>query len=221
MKLETQSVEDEAVDFPIERGIYYNFPVDDVERRQSDVPWVERVTNNASIKQSLHVDREMFAEVYADVPAENVVADASYNYTQMTKFITDLGVKMDDAHVPDDGNRFIVVPNWMKGLIKRNPDFLDASKMGDEYSMLRNGMIGTLDRMKIYGTTLLTTTGGYTQVIAGHPQAISFATQFVKTETIRNPNTFGDLIRGLQVYDFKVLQPTLLFKAGVQAGAEP
>lgn len=220
MKLETQSVEDEGIEMVIDRGVYYNFPVDDVERRQSDVPWVEKVTSNASIKNKLHVDTEVFGEVYADVPAANIIADAAYNSANIAAFIVDIGVKMDEAFVPDDGNRWIIVPHWMKGKIKLNPNFIDASKMGDDTSMIRNGFIGMLDRMKVYSTSLLATPVAHAQVLAGHPQAISFATQFVKTETLRNPNTFGDLIRGLQVYGFKVTQPGLLFKAGVQIAAE-
>lgn len=218
MRLETQAVEDKGEQLVIDRGTYYNFPVDDVERRQSDVPWVEKVTSNAAVKNKLHIDKEVFGEVYADVPAENIVADAAYTKTGMVDFVVDIGVLMDEAQVPDDGSRWLIVPHWMKGEIKKNPDFIDASKMGDGESMIRNGFVGTLDRMKVYSTSLLATVGGYTQVLAGHPQAITFATQFVKTETLRNPNGFGDLIRGLQVYGFKVLQPTLLFKAGVQKG---
>jgi len=216
MKLETQAVEDEGIEFPIEKGIYYNFPVDDVERRQSDIPWVEKVTSNASIKNKLWIDKQMLSTVYADVPAANIIADAVVNKASAVDFIADVGVKMDEAFIPDDGQRWIIVPHWMKGEIKKNPDFLSAEKMGDDTSILRNGILGTLDRMKVYSTSLLAKPGAYDIVLAGHPQAITFATQFVKTEKLRNPNAFGDLVRGLQVYDFMVTQPSLLIKAGIK-----
>ena len=47
-------------------------------------------------------------------------------------------------------------------------------------------------------------------LIAGHKSAITFASQFTKTETVRNPSDFGDLVRGLQVYGMKVVKPEAL-----------
>jgi len=32
----------------------------------------------------------------------------------------------------------------------------------------------------------------------------------VKMESLRNPNAFGDLVRGLQVYGFKTVKPEAL-----------
>ena len=220
LKLESQAVEDKGTEFTITRGVYFNFPVDDVDRRQSDVPWVQKVTDNASIKTKNYIDKELFADVYADVASGNQVwNNISMDADDALDLMVDIGVAFDDNFVPDDGNRWVLVPNWLKGLIKKNPNFLDASKMGDGKSMLRTGFIGTIDRTKVYGTTNLYQSGGYDYILAGHPEAITYATQIVKTEKLRNPNTFGDLIRGLQVYDWKVTQPSLLFYATVKKAA--
>jgi hypothetical protein len=222
LNLETQTVEDEGVEFVIQRGVYFNFPVDDIDRRQSDVPWVQKVTNNASVKTKNYIDQQMFAAVYSDVASgnqwlTNTTIYDSATYTALD-FLVDLGVAMDNKFVPDDGNRWVIVPNWLKGQIKKNPNFLDASKMGDGKSMLRTGFIGTIDRMKVYGSTNLHLASTYHYALAGHPDAITFATQITKTEKLRNPRTFGDIIRGLQVYDWKVVQPSLLFYATVKKG---
>ena len=47
-------------------------------------------------------------------------------------------------------------------------------------------------------------------VIAGHPSAITFASQMTKTEQLRNQSDFGDLVRGLQVFGHKVVKPEAL-----------
>lgn len=220
LKLESQAVEDKGAEFTITRGVYFNFPVDDVDRRQSDVPWVQKVTDNASIKTKNYIDKELFADVYSYVASGNQVwSQQTMDADDALDLLVDLGVAMDDNFVPDDGNRWVLVPNWLKGLIKKNPNFLDASKMGDGKSMLRTGFIGTIDRTKIYGTTNLYQASTYDYILAGHPEAITYATQIVKTEKLRNPNTFGDLIRGLQVYDWSVTQPSLLFYATVKKTA--
>lgn len=220
LKLESQTVEDEGLEFVIQRGVYFNFPVDDIDRRQSDVPWIQKVTDNASIKIKNHIDRQLFSDVYADVASGNQVwNNISMDADDALDLMVDIGVAMDDNFVPDDGSRWVLVPNWLKGLIKKNPNFLDASKMGDGKSMLRTGFIGTIDRTKVYGTTNLYQASTYDYILAGHPDAITYATQITKTEKLRNPSTFGDIIRGLQVYDWKVVQPTLLFYATVKKTA--
>lgn len=220
LKLETQSVEDEGLEFVIQRGVYFNFPVDDIDRRQSDVPWVQKVTDNASIKIKNHIDKQLFGDVYSSVASGNQVwNNISMDADDALDLMVDIGVAMDDNFVPDDGNRWVLVPNWLKGLVKKNATFVDASKMGDGKSMLRTGFIGTIDRTKVYGTTNLYQASTYDYILAGHPDAITYATQITKTEKLRNPSTFGDIIRGLQVYDWKVVQPTLLFYATVKKTA--
>ncbi len=47
-------------------------------------------------------------------------------------------------------------------------------------------------------------------IIAGHMSAMTFASQITKTETVRNPSDFGDYVRGLNVFGFKVVKPEAL-----------
>ena len=47
-------------------------------------------------------------------------------------------------------------------------------------------------------------------IIAGHKSAITFASQFTKTETVRNPSDFGDFVRGVNVYGRKVVKDSAL-----------
>jgi hypothetical protein len=80
---------------------------------------------------------------------------------------------------------------------------------------LRNGKVGMVDRFTVYQSNMLYTPGsgadsGYTHIVAGHPKAISFASQFTNTETIRMESKFGDAVRGLQVYGSKVVVPDAL-----------
>lgn len=59
--------------------------------------------------------------------------------------------------------------------------------------------------MTVYESNNLSATSTYTNIIAGHKQALAFASQITKVENLRNPNDFGDLVRGLNVYGYKVV----------------
>jgi hypothetical protein len=43
----------------------------------------------------------------------------------------------------------------------------------------------------------------------------TFASQMTEMETIRSETTFGDIIRGLQVYGYKVVKPEALVESVV------
>jgi hypothetical protein len=54
-------------------------------------------------------------------------------------------------------------------------------------------------------------------IMAGHKSAITFASQIAKVESLQNPNDFGTLVRGLNVYGTSVVQAkglALLVAAG-------
>lgn len=47
-------------------------------------------------------------------------------------------------------------------------------------------------------------------VYFGHSLGLTFASQMTKVETLRSESTFGTLMRGLQVWGFQVVNPTLI-----------
>lgn len=80
----------------------------------------------------------------------------------------------------------------------------DASLAGDMSSIIRNGRLGVIDRFTIFVSNNIKLNTATYQCISGTRDFVSFASQFVKTETLRLQDTFGDAIRGLNVYGFKV-----------------
>jgi hypothetical protein len=101
---------------------------------------------------------------------------------------------------------------WMAGMLKKS-DLKDASMTGDGQSVLRNGRLGMIDRFTLYqsnNTYSLTDTVTCWYVPFGHPKALTFASQITKSEKLRATDTFGDLVRGLNVYGFKVVNDDAL-----------
>src|SRR5574343_851647 len=133
--------------------------------------------------------------------------DSTSNDRLITDAIVDFGQALDEANIPETG-RWLVIPAWMAALIKKS-DLKDASITGDGTSILRNGRLGMVDRFTIYLSNLLPSSGGsYTEekaVFFGTNAALTFASQFTKMETLRSEQTFATLVRGLQVYGYKVV----------------
>lgn len=90
----------------------------------------------------------------------------------------------------------------------------DASLAGDGTSIMRNGRLGIIDRFELYSSNqIATTTDGADTVqncIFGHPTAITFASQLTENRMIPNPDDFGDLMEGLQVYGYETIKAQAL-----------
>jgi hypothetical protein len=144
-----------------------------------------------------------------------------------------MGLVLDEQNIPEQG-RWVVMPAWAAALIKGS-ELRQAYLSGDATSILRNGRLGQIDRFTLYVSNLLPkgaiTNGGPAgdQVLAagewvmyaGHAHGLTFASQISKVETLRSEFTFGTLLRGLQVYGYKVIDSIALVQAIVSEPTPP
>lgn len=211
------------VTLTIDNAKYFNEVLDDIMEVQSDLNLMSMWSDDATEQLKITIDTAVLATIDAGVNANNkgatagkisgdinlgaTAAPVAATPTNILNYIVDLGTVLDEQNIPETG-RWIVVPPWVAALIKKS-DLRNASISGDGVSMLRNGRIGMIDRFTMYSSNLLPTATEGSQnayrIFAGHPHGLTFASQFTKLETIRSEQTFGTLLRGLQVYGSKVL----------------
>lgn len=145
--------------------------------------------------------------------------------------LTALSGVLDEQNVPETDRYLVIDPVTRQVLMQSS--LAQAQFMGDSSSMVRNGKIGIIDRFTVYvsnnlpravagsatpwlsgdGTEYnITSVSGLKRraIIAGHKSAISFAAQMNKVETVRNPSDFGDYVRGLHIFGYKVVKPQSL-----------
>ena len=136
--------------------------------------------------------------------------------------------KLDEQDVPEEGRWFVAPPRVYENLYKAGAKIVEVQVTGDQVSPLRNGLV---TNQKIMGFTLYksnalrqsadatTTTDmvsvsgvatGENVVLAGHISSTATASQIAKTEAIRDPDSFADVVRGLHVFGRKVLRPESL-----------
>lgn len=218
-----------GVDLHIDRAKSYNVGLNDVDKLQSDIKLMNEWADDAGEQMKIVVDTDLLSNVYADAAATNAGATAGRisgdinlgtdaapvvpTAANILELIVDYGVVLDETNTPDEG-RFLVLPAWMCGLIKKS-DLKDASLAGDETSIARNGRIGMVDNFTIYKSNLVSKTGANWNVIAGHKEGITFAAQMTKSRIIADPNDFQDLLQGLNVYGYETINPNLILHSVV------
>ena len=208
----------------IDKGQYFAAVEDDVDQVQSDVNMMDQWSKDASERMKIKIDTRVLTDMLTDVHASNKGQTAgrisgnidlgvagtpeALTTSNVIGKIVDMGTVLDEANCPES-DRFMVIPAKMGGLIKQS-DLKDASITGDGSSPLRNGRLGMIDRFTVYVSHNLYKSGTEFSVIAGHKMGFTFASQMTNMETIRSETTFGNIIRGLQVYGYKVVKPEAL-----------
>ncbi len=225
-KLNYERPQSPSLVLSIDKGKYWGIELNDVMKVQSDLPLLDKWTDDAVMQLKIKLEIGFFSDsaVYGGCAVANRGAtagakSASYNLgaagapVQITKanvldFIVDCGSVLDEQSVPEEG-RWMVIPTWMAGLIKKS-DLKDVSLTGDGKSILRNGRIGMIDRFTLFASNLLysaTDVGTCYYSPFGQKAGLSFASQITETEKLRNPYDFGDIVRGLKVYGYKPTKP--------------
>ena len=219
----------------IDKGEYFSCVEDDIDRVQTDVKLMDMWSKDASEQMKIKIDQRVLTDMLPDIGAKNkggtagaksasfnlgttgspltVTKDGASATTPVIDLIVDMGTVLDEANVPES-DRFLVIPAKMAGLIKKS-ELKDASLTGDSVTPLRNGRLGMIDRFTIYVSHNLNVASGKTSLIAGHKMGFTFASQMTEMETLRAQSTFGNIIRGLQVYGYKVVKPEALAQAVV------
>jgi hypothetical protein len=220
----------------IDKGEYFACVEDDIDRVQSDIKLMDMWSKDASEQMKIKIDQRVLTDMLPDIASTNkgatagavssafnlgttstpvsVSKDGSGGTTSVLDLIVDMGTVLDEANCPEQG-RFLVIPARMAGLIKKS-ELKDASLTGDGTSVVRNGRLGMIDRFTLYVShNLKVTTSTKYHVIAGTKMGLTFASQMTEMETLRSTTTFGDIIRGLQVYGYRVVKPEALVESVV------
>ena len=205
----------------LDKGLHYAFRIPDVSKKQSIIEFMDDWSDDGAKQMKIKLERNIYADIYTDVAAANTGATAGalsgdidlgasgaplvFTRANAIELLVERAATvLDEQDIPDE-DRWIILPAWACARLK-NSDLKDACLTGDGKSTLRTGFIGMIDRFKIFQSNLLYVTAADSAINAlfGHKSALTFASQLVINETLRNQKTFGDLVRGLQVYGYSV-----------------
>ncbi len=242
--LELERPQGNRVVLNIDQGNYFNTILDDVMKVQSDISLMSMWSEDAAEQMKIVIDRAVLLGIKDQAAAANrgltagaitgmlnlgvtgtplsVVSSltgAAAGDVEILTVMLRLGQALDEQNIPETG-RWIIMPTWCATMVKRS-ELRQAYLSGDGVSMLRNGRLGMVDRFTLYTSNLLPfgTAAGLAAseflIYAGQSHALTFATQMTEMETLRSELTFGQIMRGLQVYGYKVLDGTALAQAVV------
>lgn len=219
-------------DLYIDQAKSWSFRIDDIDEAMTDLKLMDNFASDAAERMKETIDADVLAYLYNQADSNNAGTTAGVisndinlgttgttgeNAIQLTStnlvdYLVDMNTVLDEQNIPSE-NRWVVLPAWACGLLKKG-ELRRADVTGDSTGMIRTGLIGMVDRFKIYQSNnvyKVTETSTDTFYIHfGTKEAATFASQLVKTETLRIQQSFGTYFRGLNVFGRSVVQPKAL-----------
>ena len=215
-----QNLADDQIQMVVDQANAFAFKVDDIEERQAHVNWEALATSSGAYALKDSYDGNVIAAMVSGagttVGSDGSGTDTGFgtSETDPANILANAAKRLHASDVPTDNRWFLGTPEFFEQLGQASAKLMDASVTGDGKSPLRNGSVlnGQVNGFKLYMTNnfAASTTSNYYKVLYGHMSSTATANAIAKTEVIRDPDSFADVVRGLHVFGRKVLRSTAL-----------
>lgn len=232
-----QYLTDQELTLVIDKANSFKFIVDDIEEKLSHINFASVGASSAAYTLKNTMDAEVLSAMFAGVSTSNPdhqlggdgAGNAIANFSSGDPIdmghasgeLTPLAVMarmarlLDDSQVPEDQRWFVAKPEFYEELASTDSKLMTSDfNQGD--GGVRNGLVasGSIRGFQMYkSSNVPATTNATGQCLAGHMSSTATAQSILNIETLRDTDTFGDIVRGLHVYGRQVLRDDALVKA--------
>ena len=229
---------DQETSLVVDTANAFKFIVDDIETAMSHVNFKEVAASSAAYALRDAFDEgviaTMFAGVSASSPNHILGADNATDLAAGTfdgtgnldiGFGTDehdpldimayMARLLDEQDIPEEGRWFLAPPSFYEQLGQSSSKLMSVDFNAGQGS-IRNGLVssGKLRGFDMYkSNNVAATSNAAGKILGGHMSSTATAQTITSTEVLRDPDSFGDICRGLHVYGAKVLRPEAMVSA--------
>ena len=232
---------DQELTLVVDSAKAFKFIVDDIETNMSHVNFKEVATSSAAYALRDSYDAAVIASMFSGVstssPDHVLGADASAATQTMGQHqggsnsidllgsdgtgtdpldvMSFMAKLLDEQSVPEEGRWFVAPPSFYNELAQSGSKLLSVDFNAGQGS-IRNGLVssGKLRGFDMYKSNNVAAASTATaKILAGHISSTATAQTIISTEVLRDPSSFGDIVRGLHVYGANVLRPEALVSA--------
>ena len=226
--VDTQILADDQITMTVDQGSYFAFKVDDIEERQSHVNFEALATSSGAYSLKKNYDFNVLKFIYDNASdgtgtgtdASPIDGDAAVD--TLANLVSTAKKNLDRNSVPEENRWLVSSPEFFEQLRKAGAKLSDQSVMADGgSSQIRNGKVTDrpLFGFNMYQTNAIAVSSGSAAnhtfgssgsnefaFLYGHMSAVATVNHIAKTELIRDPDSFADVVRGLHVFGRKILR---------------
>lgn len=213
---DAEEVESTSVSMPIEHIAYFNYEVDDIDKRQAVGGIMEALSKESSLGLAGKMD-EYIANLAKDKLAVKYASAATTITVDNVLTVTD-GVleRLYENDVAPEDDITMTVPPWFYMIMKQAYVKLDT----DNSQMLENGKVGKYGNVVVkMSNRVAVDTSNNSLIQVKTNRAIAFANPMTHTEPYRPQNGFSDAVKGFILYDGKIVRPKEMIVLNCKKGA--
>lgn len=200
---------DSSMEMTLDQYKYFNFEVEDIDKKQSVPGLMEALTDEAAKGLALEGDKYVATIIKAAADAGSVEASE-----EITLTTTNAIASVEDGFATLYGNNckptdtfylelaprvFTTYRQQMTELSTNNPD------------ILKKGAVGKINNAYVCIENLLPSSDTAYYNILRTEKAVAFAEQIDKVEKYRPQDAFTDAVKGLYVFGAKVVRPEEIY----------
>ncbi|MDF0591662.1 phage major capsid protein [Candidatus Methanocrinis natronophilus] len=213
-----EDLTDAGAELVITEAQSFNFRIDDIDKAQMNVNLMESATRDAAYRLGDVADQFLAGLMEED--AGNTLDPAALDLDEVLvrDLLIDIKTALDEANAPKQG-RWVILPPWVVGFMLKEGLITHNTTWSGVEGAMKNGQI-----TRLFGFDLLESnnvpaeTVNYT-VLAGVPQAVTYAESVNEVEAYRPDKFIADALRGLHVYGAEVVRPDCLASVVVSDGS--
>jgi len=229
---------DEELTLVVDSAKAFKFIVDDIETNMSHVNFKEVASSSAAYALKDSYDAAVIATMFSGISSSspdhvlgsdnatdlaagtfdgtgNLDIGFGTNEHDPLDIMARMARLLDEQNVPEEGRWFVASPDFYEVLGQASSKLLSVDFNAGQGS-IRNGLVssGKLRGFDMYkSNNIASTSNAAGKCMAGHISAVATANTILSTEVLRDPSSFGDIVRGLHVYGAKVLRSEALVGA--------
>ena len=238
--VDTQILADDQITMTVDQGSYFAFKVDDIEERQSHVNFEALATSSGAYSLKKNYDYNVLKFIYDNASngtgtgtdASPIDGDAAVD--TLANLVSTAKKNLDRNDVPEENRWLVSSPEFFEQLRKAGAKLSDQSVMADGgSSQIRNGMVTDrpLFGFNMYQSNAIAVSSGNATnhtfgssganehvFLYGHMSGVATVNHIAKTELIRDPDSFADVVRGLHVFGRKILRSEAVQRGVISIG---
>ena len=206
-----------TLDITVNNCLYFGIKADDLDTVQSSPNFLDAATKSGghSLMNAVDVD---CGKVLADGASiklyETTPFPAAGGANSVIRILSELSKTLDEADVPRSG-RWCVLPPAIANELSVEL----VGKTTPDTEVVSEGWISRAMGFDLFmSNNCPKNAAGNTLILAGVREAGTLITQIEKVESLRDTNSFADIVRGLMLWQAAVLLPSGIVSAAVDFG---
>lgn len=198
-----EEVEDTSILLPINQIAYFNYKVDDIDKRQGVGGVMDALSKETSegianamdcyiASLALNKDAVRLDKTPQKITKENVLEKLDNALEKL--YLNDVGL---------NSNVVITVTPRFYFLLKQAYTALDT----DNSKLLENGRVGRYGNIAVKMSNNVAKDGNTDMIMLRTDRAIAFVNPLIHTEAYRPEKSFSDAVKGFALYDAKIVRP--------------